>query len=97
MKKVLLAVAVLAIGFFTAYPAQAFGGNRGYKPRQPVYVYQHQHTYHHGHHHRHVPRYVYHRVYRPAHVYHESRHHDNTVPALLGGVVIGSVIGSALR
>ncbi|OPY79354.1 MAG: hypothetical protein A4E65_01884 [Syntrophorhabdus sp. PtaU1.Bin153] len=107
MKKVLLAVAVLAIGFFTAYPAQAFGGDREYRSHRPAYSYQHQHRYYHGYQYGHAPRYVHYResrpvyVYRqeprPVRVYHESRHHDNTVPVLLGGVAIGTVIGSALH
>ncbi|OPX94541.1 MAG: hypothetical protein A4E62_00321 [Syntrophorhabdus sp. PtaU1.Bin002] len=97
MKKIILAVAILTLGFFTAYPAQAFGRDREYRSHRPVYAYQHQHRYYHGYQYGHAPRYVYYRESRPVHVYHESGYHDNAVPALLGGVVIGTVIGSALR
>lgn len=106
MKKIILAVAMLALGFFTAYPAHAFDGDREYRSHRPVHAYQHQRSHYHGYQYGHAPRHVYYREVRPVHgyyesrptyVYHESRHHDNVVPALLGGVVIGTVIGSTLR
>ncbi|NLW34441.1 hypothetical protein [Syntrophorhabdus aromaticivorans] len=103
MKKIILAAAILAIGFFTAYPALAFGGDCRYRSCRPNYAYQHR--INHGYH-GYAPRYVHYHKSRPVHVYHESRptyvyhesgHRNNAVPALLGGLVIGTVIGSALH